>query len=96
MTAWSHSPFAVEVENHPLRDYGKKFGYGALLTRHPGIPDKAFRTTAVYMPREGEDLVPVNPTAIRSSGRGVNVLRAGITNYATTRADIDRLVELLG
>ncbi|WP_116127176.1 pyridoxal phosphate-dependent decarboxylase family protein [Lewinella sp. IMCC34183] len=27
--------------------------------------------------------------------RGVDVLRAGITNYATTRADVDRLVELL-
>ncbi|MBB4078845.1 glutamate/tyrosine decarboxylase-like PLP-dependent enzyme [Lewinella aquimaris] len=27
--------------------------------------------------------------------RGVDVLRAGITNYATTREDIDRLVELL-
>ncbi len=26
MAAWSHSPFAVEAENHLIREFGKKFG----------------------------------------------------------------------
>ncbi len=174
----------IEVADSITTDIHKwlsvPMGTGLFLTRHPDILDKTFRTTAAYMPREGEELAPVNPyshtlqwsrrflglrmylsllvfgwegyaetirhhvelgdylrgrlteagwtiendtplpvvcfsrpgtDALAVCGRvvasgqawlsvypihGVDVLRAGITNYATTRADIDRLVELLG
>ncbi|THH36420.1 pyridoxal phosphate-dependent decarboxylase family protein [Neolewinella litorea] len=29
LAAWSHSPFAAEVETYLIREYGKKFGYDA-------------------------------------------------------------------
>ncbi|MCP9237463.1 pyridoxal-dependent decarboxylase [Lewinella sp. JB7] len=28
LAAWSHSPFAAEVERYLIREYGKRFGYG--------------------------------------------------------------------
>ena len=32
MAAWSHSPFAVEVEHHLVRRFGERFGYDPQLT----------------------------------------------------------------
>ena len=32
MAAWSHSPFAVEVEQHLVRCFGERFGYDPQLT----------------------------------------------------------------
>ncbi|MCG3160323.1 MAG: L-2,4-diaminobutyrate decarboxylase [Acidobacteria bacterium] len=32
LAAWSHSPFAAEVERHVIRSFGQKFGYDPALT----------------------------------------------------------------
>ncbi len=36
LAAWSHSPFAIEVEQHLVRSFGERFGYD------PGTTDGAF------------------------------------------------------
>ncbi|WP_116108790.1 pyridoxal phosphate-dependent decarboxylase family protein [Lewinella sp. IMCC34191] len=57
----------------------------------PGVDDPGnyARTVCQRVVDSGEAWLSVYPI------KGTDHLRAGITNYATTRADIDRLVELL-
>ena len=103
MAAWSHSPFAVEVENHVIRAFGGRFGYdpahtdgtfcsGGAEANHTAVL-AALTHAFPDFPRGGVRALPAQPSMYVSAESHHSLLKAarlcGIGTEAVREIEVD-------
>ncbi len=108
MAAWSHSPFAVEVENHLIRAFGGRFGFdaaridgtfcsGGAEANHTAVL-AALTEAFPDFPRRGVRALPAQPAMYVSSESHHSLLKAarlcGIGTEAVREIEVDEALRM--